>query len=196
MQTITSDPELLCLTADADEVTCRREHIGADGSGGGWIWNNLACEPGIDMENQHWDPTPEGTERCQCHRTNGNEPYFDGPTSAAQCAHLICHKGVNSGYDWDSCSWDGQVVATAQADPNDHFTRLTSDPAALCVGVDPDPLGKCKGTWARPDPSGCVGIIQRGRVSCGALPCGGLSHVGDSWTEGRDENGRYMVRVQ
>ena len=37
-QTITSDPELLCQTADADAVTCRREHIASDGSGGGWIW--------------------------------------------------------------------------------------------------------------------------------------------------------------
>eukprot|EP01051_Picozoa_sp_SAG22_P014578 SAG22_NODE_1789_length_3570_cov_1.742437_3_plen_94_part_00 len=33
-QTITSDPELLCVQADADAVTCRKQHIAADGSGG------------------------------------------------------------------------------------------------------------------------------------------------------------------
>ena len=198
MQTITSDPELLCLTADADEVTCRREHIASDGSGGGWIWNNLPCETGIDMENQHWDSTPEGTERCQCHRKNGNMPYFDGPTSAAQCAHLICHTGAPDAhsqrhYDWDSCSWDGVVVATAEEDPNHHFTRLTSDPATLCAGINPDPLGKCKGSWDRPDADGCVGIVQRGRACRGGdMPCDGLAHEGDSWTEGSDENGRYL----
>ena len=63
--------------------------------------------------------------------------------------------------------WDGEVVATAQADPGGHFTTLTSDPATLCAGIDPDPLGKCKGTWDRPDQDGCVGIIQRGRACRG-----------------------------
>ena len=63
-QTITSDPELLCQTADADAVTCRREHIASDGSGGGWIWNNLPCEPGIDMENQR-EPLPSGLHSSQ-----------------------------------------------------------------------------------------------------------------------------------
>ena len=66
------------------------------------LCSDLPCETGIDMENQHWDSSPEGTERCQCHRSGrrGQMPYFDGPQSAAQCAHLICHKGMNSGYDW------------------------------------------------------------------------------------------------
>ena len=38
-----------------------------------------------------------------------------------------------------------------------------------------------------------IGIIQRGRVRCGETPCDGLTHTGESWTEGHDENGRYMV---
>ena len=102
-----------------------------------------------------WDSTPEGTERCQCHRKTGQMPYFDGPTSAAQCAHLICHTSADHHYDWDRCMWDGEVVATAESDPGEHFTRVTSDPAVLCAGIDPDPLGKCKGSWDQPDRDGC-----------------------------------------
>lgn len=198
-QTITSDPELLCVDAEAEAVTCRMEHIAADGSGGGWIWDNLPCEPGIDMENRAWDPTPEGTERCVCtsstasYEGNNGIYSYDGPVSAAQCAHLICHSSGHDNYIFESCAWDGQVVATAEPDDNQHYTRVTSDPAALCSGVDPDPLGKCKGTWDRPDREGCIGIIQRGRTSCGSFPCDGLTHEGGSWTEGHDENGRYIT---
>jgi hypothetical protein len=175
------------------------EHIAADGSGGGWIWDNLPCEPGIDMENRHWDSTPEGTERCICtshtgsYGDNAGVYAYDGPVSAAQCAHLICHSSGHDNYIFDSCSWDGRVVATAEPDDNQHYTRLTSDPATLCVGIDPDPLGKCKGTWDRPDPDGCVGIVQRGRACRGGeMPCDGLDHIGESWTEEHDANGHYL----
>ena len=63
----------------------------------------------------------------------------------------------------------------------------------LCAGIDPDPLGKCKGTWARPDAaSGCIGIIQRGQPI--ALDAGdGLAHIGESWTRGHDGSGRYLT---
>ena len=151
------------------------------------------------MENRGWDATPEGTERCVCTSStasyDGNNGIYsyDGPVSAAQCAHLICHSSGHDNYIFDSCAWDGQVVATAEPDDNQHYTRLTSDPATLCAGIEPDPLGKCKGTWDRPDRDGCVGIIQRGRTSCRSFPCDGLAHEGGSWTEGHDGNGRYMT---
>lgn len=44
------------------------------------------------MENRGYDSSPEGTERCTCHRiSDGGTNAYDGPVSAAQCAHLLCH---------------------------------------------------------------------------------------------------------
>ena len=67
-------------------------------------------------------------------------PSDDGPTSAAECGHLVCHalgppRGPRAAgrFYFDSCSWDGEVIATAEPAPSGSHTTLTSDPGRLCV---------------------------------------------------------------
>ena len=37
-----------------------------DGEDPGWVWSNLHCEPGVEIENWALDNRPEGNERCVC----------------------------------------------------------------------------------------------------------------------------------
>ena len=206
-QTITSNPTELCVDIPTDTVTCRQlPGQTQEGEDPGWVWSNLPCEPGVEVENWALDNRPEGNERCLCtladpsYGVNENQGdvtthAFDGPASASMCAHLLCVDGQVGGdkvYKYSSCSWDGRVVATATPDPEQRFTEITSGAESLCAGVDPDPLGKCKGSFARPDHSGCTGIVGRGRAVCGDIPCDGLTVTGDSWLPGEDGNGRYL----
>jgi hypothetical protein len=206
-QTITSNPEELCVDIPTDTVTCRQlPGQTVDGEDPGWVWSNLPCESGVEIENWALDNRPEGNERCVC--TLADPSYgsssggsvlthaFDGPASASQCGHLLCVDGRVGGstvYKYSSCSWDGRVVATATPDAGQHFTEITSGAENLCGGITPDPLGKCRGSWASPDRHGCTGIVGRGNAVCGTIPCDGLSITGDSWTPGSDDNGHYLV---
>jgi hypothetical protein len=134
--TITSPASTLCDTGPV-RPTCSV-------SGDAWLWSGLPCEATFEHGERRWDAEPEGNERCTCHAPNdgtGNEAtyYYDGPRSAADCSHLICHNNVGTtapgelGFLFDSCSWDGEVVVTAEAEPDNSFTTVTSDPHVMCV---------------------------------------------------------------
>ena len=104
--------------------------------GGDWVWTGLPCAPTLERSDRGYVRHPSGEERCTCHRTSTDhdDPY-DGPASAAECGHVICASlGYPSAPGYDSCSWDGNVIVTAEAATDGSLTTtLTSDPAALCV---------------------------------------------------------------
>jgi hypothetical protein len=139
--------------------------------------------------------------------------HYDGPVSAAQCAHLLCSANQNTqtgdtsvgeqflvmGFFHDSCSWDEVVVATSV--PSAFETTISSGVEVLCsLDGDPNPLAQCAGTWAEPDDaSGCVAMIADGAVPCrngvpssvSLPPCEGLT-LSASWRQGSDDNGQYI----
>ena len=110
-----------------DPVTCSHT------PGGAWQWQNLPCVPVMEASDRGFDSTPEGDERCLCHSIlDDSTKAYDGPSSAAECAHVLCHS-YQGEFWFDSCSWDGVEVATAQPASDNSLTTITSDPSALCV---------------------------------------------------------------
>lgn len=123
---ITSDPDLLC-DAGPVQPTCHHSQSGS------WLWSNLPCEPTMESSERGYDSTPEGDERCTCHKFSTNTVWaYDGPQSPAECSHILCHK-YGGEFFFNSCSWDGEVVATAEPQPDNSFTTITSDPHLMCV---------------------------------------------------------------
>ena len=109
-----------------DPITCTHVH-------GGWSWTGLPCETSLEIGDRGFHATPDGTERCFCHRTSTDTMLaYGGPTSAAQCAHVLCHSNDGE-YYFDSCSWDGVEVATGSPAPDQSLVTITSDPTAFCV---------------------------------------------------------------
>jgi hypothetical protein len=95
-----------------DPVTCRHVH-------GGWEWSGLPCEPGLEVHDRDYHAEPDGTERCLCHRVSNDAMVaYGGPSSAAQCAHVLCHSYGDEGFWFDSCSFDSVEVATGEQAPD------------------------------------------------------------------------------
>jgi len=66
----------------------------------------------------------------------------DGPQSPAECSHLLCHNnggGVENPFLFTSCSWDGEVIATAEPSQDQTYTTVTSDPHVMCVTCTNNP---------------------------------------------------------
>ena len=65
-----------------------------------------------------------------------------GLKDAAAQSHLLCHNnggGVENPFLFTSCSWDGEVIATAEPSQDQTYTTVTSDPHVMCVTCTNNP---------------------------------------------------------
>ena len=101
----------------------------------GWQWNNLPCAPHMHASDRSGEINPDHDVRCHCHSIYSPDAdyAYSGPQSAAECAHVLCHYSGSGTYLFDSCSWDGEVIATARPAKDQSRTTITSDPSIFCV---------------------------------------------------------------
>ena len=133
---LTSDPAALC---DPGPVLPTCTHEVSDSGVTNWLWSNLPCSPTFQRDERQWIDPPTGAERCTCHSPQYGEYAYAGPRSPAECSHVVCHGNTADQFLFTSCSWDGEVVVTAEqgapaadGSPAAYLT-ITSDPHVMCV---------------------------------------------------------------
>jgi hypothetical protein len=128
---LTSDPAALCDPGPV-RPTCTHE-VNANANGvTNWLWSNLPCAPTFERGERVWVDPPTGDERCTCHSPEYGEYAYSGPQSPAECSHVVCHGNTVDQFLFTSCSWDGEVIVTAEQTATTELT-ITSDPHVMCV---------------------------------------------------------------